>query len=109
MGKTKKSLRVEMKAARKMWPSLERSKFRDLRALVVKYKFSVAGGEITRIDDRILEMLLGGRIATGNYEKNVSGTTVQHWAAMIRPKPKLRRREISLVPGAISVTRLRNK
>jgi hypothetical protein len=52
MTTAKNSLRVEMKVARKMWPGLEASKFRDLRALVAKYKFSVAGGEITRIEDR---------------------------------------------------------
>jgi hypothetical protein len=52
MGKAKNSIRSEMKAARQIWPGLESSRFRDLRALLVKYKFSVAVGEITRIDDR---------------------------------------------------------
>jgi hypothetical protein len=52
MRKAKNSIRSEMKAARQIWPGLESSRFRDLRALLVRYKFSVAIGEITRIDDR---------------------------------------------------------
>jgi hypothetical protein len=52
MRKAKNSIQSEMKAARQIWPGLESSRFRDLRALLVRYKFSVVVGEITRIDDR---------------------------------------------------------
>ena len=52
MKTNKNSIRAEMRVARNNWPDLGASRLRDLRSLLVKYRFSVAGGEITRIDNR---------------------------------------------------------
>ena len=52
MKTNKESVRSEMRVARNNWPDLGASKLRDLRSLLVKYRFSVASGEITRIDNR---------------------------------------------------------
>jgi hypothetical protein len=46
------SIQVEMKVARQNWSDLGARKMRVLRSLLVRYKFSVALGEITQIDDR---------------------------------------------------------
>jgi hypothetical protein len=52
MKKTEKSIQTEMRVARQTWPDLGPSRLRYLRSLLVRYKFSVALGEITRIDNR---------------------------------------------------------
>ena len=52
MKRTTNSIQAEMRVARQTWSDLGAARMRDLRALLVKYKFSVALGEITRIDDR---------------------------------------------------------
>jgi len=52
MKKAAKSIQTEMKVARQTWPDLGPSRLRYLRSLLVKYKLSVALGEVTRIDDR---------------------------------------------------------
>ena len=44
-------IQEEMRVARRTWPDLGAARMRDLRALLVRYKFSVALGEITRIDN----------------------------------------------------------
>jgi hypothetical protein len=46
------SIRREMRFARQTWRELGAPKLRDLRSLLVRYKFSVILGEITRIDSR---------------------------------------------------------
>jgi hypothetical protein len=51
MKRTKDSIRTEMRIARQSWPDLGALRLRDLRSLLVKYKFSVVRGEITRIDN----------------------------------------------------------
>ncbi len=52
MKRTPISIRSEMKIARRTWSNLEAPKLGELRSLLVKYKFSVSLGEITRIDNR---------------------------------------------------------
>jgi len=52
MKRTTNSVRTEMRIARQTWADLEAPRLRDLRSLLVKYKFSVGRGEITRIDNR---------------------------------------------------------
>src|SRR5271154_1451842 len=52
MNRTANSIRQEMRAARQAWRDLGVPRLRDLRALLVRYKFSVILGEITRIDSR---------------------------------------------------------
>jgi hypothetical protein len=52
MKRTSNSIRAEMRIARQTWSDLGASRLRDLRSLLVKYKLSVALGEITRIDNR---------------------------------------------------------
>jgi hypothetical protein len=42
----------ETRIARQTWSDLGAPRLRDLRSLLLKYKFSVALGEITRIDNR---------------------------------------------------------
>ena len=44
------SIRQEMRFARQAWGDLGAPRLRDLRSLLVRYKFSVILGEITRID-----------------------------------------------------------
>ena len=46
------SIRREMRFARQIWCDLGAPKLRDLRSLLVRYKFSVILGEITRVDNR---------------------------------------------------------
>jgi hypothetical protein len=46
------SIQQEMRVARQTWCGLGASSLKDLRALLVRYKFSVILGEITRIDRR---------------------------------------------------------
>ena len=46
------SIQVEMRRARQIWSDLGAARLRDLRFLLVKYKFSIVLGEITRIDHR---------------------------------------------------------
>ncbi len=46
------SIRQEMRAARETWCDLGAPRLRGLRSLLVRYKFSVILGEITRIDSR---------------------------------------------------------
>jgi len=46
------AVRSEIRVARRIWPDLEATRLRDLRGLLLKYQFSVALGEITRIDNR---------------------------------------------------------
>ena len=46
------SIRQEMRLARQTWCDVGAPKLRDLRALLVRYKFSIILGEITRIDSR---------------------------------------------------------
>ena len=46
------SIRQEMRIARQIWSDLGAPRLRDLRSLLVRYKFSVILGEITRIDSR---------------------------------------------------------
>jgi len=48
--RTVNSIRQEMRAARQTWSDLGAPRLRDLRSLLVRYKFSVILGEITRID-----------------------------------------------------------
>src|SRR5271156_5636310 len=50
MNRTANSIRQEMRAARQAWCDLGAPRLRDLRSLLVRYKFSVILGEITRID-----------------------------------------------------------
>src|SRR5271154_3024154 len=50
MNRTANSIRQEMRAARQAWSDLGAPRLRDLRSLLVRYKFSVILGEITRID-----------------------------------------------------------
>src|SRR6516164_6839943 len=52
MKRAAKSIRTEMKVARQTWPDLGPSRLSYLRSLLVKYKFSVALGEITRVENR---------------------------------------------------------
>src|SRR5712692_11372850 len=52
MNNSKSSVRSEMRVARKTLPDLGASRLSYLRSLLVRYKFSVTVGEITRIDDR---------------------------------------------------------
>lgn len=52
MRKTANSVQTEMRVARKTWSDLGAPRLRDLRSLLVRYKFSVTLGEITRIDNR---------------------------------------------------------
>ena len=52
MKRTTNSIRAEMRLARKTWSDLGAPRLKDLRSLLVKYRFSVALGEITRIDNR---------------------------------------------------------
>jgi hypothetical protein len=52
MKRTRGFIRAEIRVAKLTWCDLEASELRDLRALLMKYGFSVARGEITRIDDR---------------------------------------------------------
>jgi len=52
MKQTQKSIQTEMRVARQTWSDLGTARLRDLRALLVKFKFSIALGEITRIDNR---------------------------------------------------------
>jgi hypothetical protein len=52
MKRTTNSIQAEMRVARQTWSDLGAARMRDLRALLVRYKFSVALGEITRIDNR---------------------------------------------------------
>jgi hypothetical protein len=47
---TANSIRQEMRVARQTWGDLGAPRLRDLRSLLVRYKFSVILGEITRID-----------------------------------------------------------
>jgi len=47
---TVNSIRYEMRTARQTWSDLGARRLRDLRSLLVRYKFSVILGEITRID-----------------------------------------------------------
>ena len=47
---TVNSIRYEMRAARETWNDLGARTLRDLRSLLVRYKFSISLGEITRID-----------------------------------------------------------
>ena len=50
MKPTVNSIRREMRVARQTWCDLGAPRLRDLRFLLVRYKFSVIFGEITRID-----------------------------------------------------------
>lgn len=52
MKRTANSIRQEMKVARRIWCDLGAPKLRDLRYLLIRYKFSVTLGEVTRIDNR---------------------------------------------------------
>lgn len=52
MKRAAQSIQTEMKVARQTWPDLGLSTLRYLRSLLMKYEFSVALGEITRIDNR---------------------------------------------------------
>ena len=52
MKHTVNSIRQEMRVARQTWSDLGVSRMKDLRSLLVRYKFSVILGEITRIDSR---------------------------------------------------------
>ncbi len=52
MNRTANSIRQEMRAARRAWCDLGTPRLRDLRSLLVRYKFSVILGEIARIDSR---------------------------------------------------------
>ena len=52
MQRATNSIHAEMRIAKRTWPYLEASRLRDLRCLLTKYRFSVARGEITRIDNR---------------------------------------------------------
>lgn len=46
------SIRQEMRLARQIWCDVGAPRLRELRALLVRYKFSIILGEITRIDSR---------------------------------------------------------
>jgi hypothetical protein len=46
------SIRQEIRFARQTWRNLEPHVMRDLRSLLIRYKFSVIFGEITRLDSR---------------------------------------------------------
>jgi len=48
--RTVNSIRQEMRVARQTWSDLGAPRLGDLRSLLVRYKFSVILGEITRID-----------------------------------------------------------
>jgi hypothetical protein len=52
MKRAKNSIQAEMRVARQTWSDLGAARLRDLRALLVRFKFSIALGEITRIDNR---------------------------------------------------------
>ena len=52
MKRKRTSIHAEMRIARQTWSDLGAARLRDLRTLLVKYKFSVTLGEITRIDNR---------------------------------------------------------
>jgi hypothetical protein len=52
MEQTANSIRRELRAARQTWCDIGAPPLRDLRSLLVRYKFSVILGEITRIDSR---------------------------------------------------------
>jgi hypothetical protein len=52
MKPTANSIRQEIRVARKTWGDLGARRLRDLRSLLVRYKFSIILGEITRIDGR---------------------------------------------------------
>jgi hypothetical protein len=52
MKRTADSIQREMRIARQTWTDLGARSLRDLRSLLVRYRFSVIHGEITRIDDR---------------------------------------------------------
>ena len=52
MNQTANSIRREMRAAKQAWCDLGTRSLRDLRSLLVRYKFSVILGEITRLDSR---------------------------------------------------------
>jgi hypothetical protein len=52
MKHTVNSIRQEMSVARETWCDLGVPRLKDLRTLLVRYKFSVILGEITRIDSR---------------------------------------------------------
>jgi hypothetical protein len=52
MRRTANSIQAEMRAARQTWSDLGAVRMRDLRALLERYKFSIALGEISRIDNR---------------------------------------------------------
>ena len=52
MKRTANSIQAEMRVARQTWSDLGAPRLRDLRSLLVRYKFSVTLGEITRIDNR---------------------------------------------------------
>jgi hypothetical protein len=49
---TANSIRQEMSVARKTWGDLGARRLRDLRSLLMRYKFSIILGEISRIDGR---------------------------------------------------------
>jgi hypothetical protein len=51
MKRATNAIQAEMRVARRTWSDLGAARMRDLRALLVRYKFSVALGEITRIDN----------------------------------------------------------
>jgi hypothetical protein len=51
MKRATNAIQAEMRVARQTWSDLGAARMRDLRALLVRYKFSVALGEITRIDN----------------------------------------------------------
>src|SRR6266481_4859344 len=52
MRRTPNLIQTEMRIARKTWCDLGAPRLRDLRSWLVRYRFSVTLGEITRIDNR---------------------------------------------------------
>lgn len=52
MKRAASSIQAEMRVARRTWSDLGPNRLRDLRALLAKYRLSIALGEITQIDDR---------------------------------------------------------
>ena len=52
MKRTANSIQAEMRAARRIWCDLGAPRLRDLHSLLIRHKFSVLHGEITRIGDR---------------------------------------------------------
>ena len=52
MKRTANSVQAEMRVAKQIWCDLGAPRLRDLRRLLVRYKFSIALGEVTRIDER---------------------------------------------------------